>query len=76
MHRRRGAAQQTGGGCRRRVFFGTTVDSFGYAFMNPSSDNMCIPLESVCRVDAESAITSTTKMRWSSAFNRSPLSCQ
>ncbi|EYC14748.1 hypothetical protein Y032_0039g131 [Ancylostoma ceylanicum] len=25
MHRKRGAAQQTGGGCRRQVFFGTTV---------------------------------------------------
>ncbi|EYC43167.1 hypothetical protein Y032_0501g2598 [Ancylostoma ceylanicum] len=25
MHRRRGAAQQAGGGCRRQVFFGTTV---------------------------------------------------
>ncbi|EYB87314.1 hypothetical protein Y032_0265g655 [Ancylostoma ceylanicum] len=25
IHRRRGTAQQTGGGCRRQVFFGTTV---------------------------------------------------
>ncbi|EYB86022.1 hypothetical protein Y032_0286g1381 [Ancylostoma ceylanicum] len=32
---------------------------------------MCISLESACRVDAESAITSTMKMRWSSAFKGS-----
>ncbi|EYC44258.1 hypothetical protein Y032_0466g1956 [Ancylostoma ceylanicum] len=34
MHRSRGAAQQTDGGCRRRVFFGTTVGSSPFLSTN------------------------------------------
>ncbi|EYC33794.1 hypothetical protein Y032_0002g995 [Ancylostoma ceylanicum] len=37
MHRSRGAAQQTGGGCRRRVFFGTTVCLVGVGRGGPSA---------------------------------------